>query len=61
TNFHTFSSGNDWGYSEFLDGNYLNSRRNDLITDDRLRVYVGVVVDGGGGGGGGGGGKIDDG
>ncbi len=61
TNFHTFSSGNDWGYSgkwqvtlkesiwnfvleEFLDGNYLNSRRNDLITDDRLRVYVRVVL-----------------
>lgn len=29
---------------EFLDGNYLNSRRNDLITDDRLRVYVRVVL-----------------
>jgi hypothetical protein len=61
TNFHTFSSGNDWGYSgkksrklilklkffflkEFLDGNYLNSRRNDLLTDDRLRVYVRVIL-----------------
>nr|ACF75478.1 speckle-type POZ [Adineta vaga] len=40
TNFHTFSSGNDWGYSEFLDGNYLNSRRNDLLTDDRLPIYI---------------------
>lgn len=44
TNFHTFSLGNDWGYSEFLDGNYLNSRRNDLLTDDRLRVYVRVIL-----------------
>ena len=44
TNFHTFSSGNDWGYSEFLDGNYLNSRRHDLLTDDRLRVYVRVIL-----------------
>ncbi|CAF3409275.1 unnamed protein product [Rotaria sp. Silwood1] len=44
TNFHTFSSGNDWGYSEFLDGNYLNSRRTDLLTDDRLRVYVRVIL-----------------
>jgi hypothetical protein len=31
-------------FKEFLDGNYLNSRRNDLITDDRLRVYVRVVL-----------------
>jgi len=44
TNFHLFSSGNDWGYSEFLDGNYLHSRRNDLLTDDRLRVYVRVIL-----------------
>ena len=29
---------------EFLDGNYLNSRRNDLLTDDRLRVYVRVTL-----------------
>lgn len=60
TNFHTFSSGNDWGYSgkakrrdlsmffllfaEFLDGNYLNSRRNDLLSDDRLRIHVRVIL-----------------
>ena len=31
-------------HSEFLDGNYLNSRRNDLLTDDRLRVYVRVIL-----------------
>ena len=31
-------------YEEFLDGNYLNSRRNDLLTDDRLRVYVRVIL-----------------
>ncbi len=27
-----------------MDGNYLNSRRNDLLTDDRLRVYVRVIL-----------------
>lgn len=31
-------------FLEFLDGNYLNSRRNDLLTDDRLRVYVRVIL-----------------
>jgi hypothetical protein len=31
-------------FKEFLDGNYLNSRRNDLLTDDRLRVYVRVIL-----------------
>ncbi|CAF0728169.1 unnamed protein product [Didymodactylos carnosus] len=44
TNFHMFNSGSDWGYSEFLDSTYLNSRRSDLLNDDRLRVYVRVII-----------------